>query len=310
MKSVIAKGAIISYIAIFLNLAITFFYTPWMIRQIGVSDYGLYSLVGTFIAYFIIDFGLSGAITRFIAKYRAEGNQTKVENMLGLTTKVYLCIDAVIFLVLFVCFFFLKESEPTGGALFRNVRSFTGEGSAEDEGHFGGIDLQIFLLHDLTLDQLQEFSLDRSRYIFTSAVGAGRDQLIKFIENDDAVGVLGVHLLKEIQHFVIPLPSFGGNVGGINDNDVRVDILQALPDKCLPGTRWPACEVLVRDTPLVVIQDHRRLPAVVVLVVNLFQKILVDLCGIRERFRRGRLTVGHVVVIVEIGFFHRVFSFL
>ena len=98
MQGQIAKGAIISYIAIFLNIAITFFYTPWMIRQIGVSDYGLYSLVGTFISYFIIDFGLSGAITRFIAKYRAEGNQKKVENMLGLTTKVYLYIDALIFL--------------------------------------------------------------------------------------------------------------------------------------------------------------------------------------------------------------------
>lgn len=109
MQGQIAKGAIISYIAIFLNIAITFFYTPWMIRQIGVSDYGLYSLVGTFISYFIIDFGLSGAIQRFIAKYRAEGNQKKVENMLGLTTKVYLCIDAVIFLTLFVCYFFIKE---------------------------------------------------------------------------------------------------------------------------------------------------------------------------------------------------------
>ena len=86
----IAKGAIISYVAIFLNIAITFFYTPWMIRQIGVSDYGLYSLVGTFISYFIIDFGLSGAIQRFIAK-------------------VYLCIDSAIFLVLFVCYFFLKN---------------------------------------------------------------------------------------------------------------------------------------------------------------------------------------------------------
>ena len=105
----IAKGAIISYVAIFLHIAITFFYTPWMIRQIGMSDYGLYSLVGTFISYFIIDFGLSGAITRFIAKYRAEGDQRKVENMLGLTTKVYLGIDAVIFLVLFVCYFFLKD---------------------------------------------------------------------------------------------------------------------------------------------------------------------------------------------------------
>ena len=109
MQSQIAKGAIISYIAIFLNIAITFFYTPWMIRQIGMSDYGLYSLVGTFISYFIIDFGLSGAITRFVAKYRAEGGQKRVENMLGLTTKVYLYIDVVIFLILFVCYFFLTQ---------------------------------------------------------------------------------------------------------------------------------------------------------------------------------------------------------
>ena len=82
LQGQIAKDAIISYIAIFLNLAITFFYTPWMIRQIGISDYGLYSLVGTFIAYFIIDFGLSGTIIRFIAKYRAEGYHAKLENML------------------------------------------------------------------------------------------------------------------------------------------------------------------------------------------------------------------------------------
>ena len=107
--SPIAKGAIISYVAIFLNIAITFFYTPWMIRQIGVSDYGLYSLTGTFIAYFIVDFGLSGAIARFIAKYRAEGRQDLIENMLGLTTKIFLCIDGLIFTILAVCYFFLTD---------------------------------------------------------------------------------------------------------------------------------------------------------------------------------------------------------
>ena len=105
----IAKGAIISYASIFLNIAVTFFYTPWMIRQIGVSDYGLFSLVSSFLAYFILDFGLSGTIARFIAKYRAEGNQSKIENMLGLTTKLYLIIDSIIFLILFVCYFFLTE---------------------------------------------------------------------------------------------------------------------------------------------------------------------------------------------------------
>jgi len=108
-SSAIKKGAIISYVAIFLNIAITFFYTPWMIRKIGVSDYGLYSLVYSFISYFILDFGLSQAIQRFIAKYRAEGNEDKVAKMVGITTRVYLIIDAIIFLVLFVLYFFISD---------------------------------------------------------------------------------------------------------------------------------------------------------------------------------------------------------
>ena len=109
MASSIKKGAIISYVSIFLNIAITFFYTPWMIRQLGISDYGLYSLIISFIGYFIMDFGLQQAIQRFIAKYRAEKNVDKVAKMIGITTKVYLLIDAVIFLVLFVLYFFISN---------------------------------------------------------------------------------------------------------------------------------------------------------------------------------------------------------
>ena len=104
----ITKGAVISYVSIFLNIVISLVYTPWMIRRIGVSDYGLYSLVGTFLGYFMLDFGLSGTVTRFISKYRAEGDEQKVANMLGLAAKVYLVIDVIIFIVLFVLYFFLS----------------------------------------------------------------------------------------------------------------------------------------------------------------------------------------------------------
>ena len=108
-KSPIAKGAIISYISIFLNIVISLVYTPWMINKVGVSDYGLYSLVLAFLSYFMLDFGLSGTITRFIAKYRAEGREDKVANMLGITAKVYLIFDSVIFIILFVLYFFLAN---------------------------------------------------------------------------------------------------------------------------------------------------------------------------------------------------------
>lgn len=105
----IRYGAAISYIGIFLNIAISFLYTPWMIRKIGVSDYGLYSLISSFISYFIMDFGLSQSIQRFIAKYRAENDEDKVAKMVGITTKVYLGIDAVIFVILFVLYFFISN---------------------------------------------------------------------------------------------------------------------------------------------------------------------------------------------------------
>jgi O-antigen/teichoic acid export membrane protein len=80
-----------------------------MIHQIGVSDYGLYSLIGTFLGYFMLDFGLAGTITRFVAKYRAEGDETKVANMLGLTARVYLVMDAIIFAIVFILYFFLTD---------------------------------------------------------------------------------------------------------------------------------------------------------------------------------------------------------
>ncbi len=105
----IAKGAIVSYISIFLSIVISLVYTPWMVKKIGVSDYGLYSLVGVFLSYFLLDFGLSGTITRFIAKYRAEGNEEKVANMLGLTARVYFIFDVIIFTVLFILYFFLSN---------------------------------------------------------------------------------------------------------------------------------------------------------------------------------------------------------
>ncbi len=105
----IAKGAVISYVSIILNIVISLVYTPWMIRQIGVADYGLYSLVGTFLSYFLLDFGLAGTITRFVAKYRAEGDEQKVANMLGLTAKVYLVLDSIIFAVVVSLYFFLTD---------------------------------------------------------------------------------------------------------------------------------------------------------------------------------------------------------
>ena len=102
-------GAIISYIAIFINIAAMLVYTPWMKNQIGIDNYGLYTLANSFITIFLIDFGIGSSVARFVAKYRAEKNEEAIHNVLGLVYKLYILIDLIIFSVLIVLYFFIDK---------------------------------------------------------------------------------------------------------------------------------------------------------------------------------------------------------
>ena len=102
-------GAFISYFAIFFNIIAGLVYIPWMVGKIGQSNYALYTLATTFISLFLVDFGLSSAVSRFVAKYRAEGQEEKASDLLGIVTKLYLCIDAIIFTILLVVYFLFQR---------------------------------------------------------------------------------------------------------------------------------------------------------------------------------------------------------
>lgn len=104
----IKLGALMSYFAIAFNMIAGLIYTPWMISKIGQSNYGLYTLATSLITMFVIDFGMSAAVTRFVSKYNAAGNQEAVNNLLGIVYKLYMLLDAVIFTVLLVVSFFLE----------------------------------------------------------------------------------------------------------------------------------------------------------------------------------------------------------
>jgi len=103
----IAAG--LSYTTIVFNIIAGLIYTPWMVRQIGKSDYGLYVLATSLLTFFAIDFGLGGAIARYLTKYRADKEDHKVNQLLGITTKLYLIINLAALLAL-VIFFFLIEN--------------------------------------------------------------------------------------------------------------------------------------------------------------------------------------------------------
>lgn len=83
-------GIFLSYLNITLQSLLGFLYIPILLHYIGKSEYGLYQLMGSLIAYFgIMDFGLSAAVIRFYAKYLAMKDWVGMENILAIALRCY-----------------------------------------------------------------------------------------------------------------------------------------------------------------------------------------------------------------------------
>ena len=83
-------GVVMTYLNIGLGSLIPIFYTPIMLRILGQSEYGLYSLANSVVGYLsLLTFGLGSTIVRYVAKYRAEGDKEGEEKVIGLFILMY-----------------------------------------------------------------------------------------------------------------------------------------------------------------------------------------------------------------------------
>lgn len=96
----IKVGSIISYASIALNIVLGLIYTPWILHAVGSSNYGLYTLASSLIALFLMDFGMSAAVTRFVSNYRAQNNQSSIDAFIGLAVKFFGLICVIVAVVL------------------------------------------------------------------------------------------------------------------------------------------------------------------------------------------------------------------
>ena len=93
-------GAALNYVLIILNMLVGILYTPYMLRMMGQSEYGLYSLVASVISYLtVLDLGLGNAIIRYTAKYRAENKFIEQYKMFGMFFILYIIIGAIAFIL-------------------------------------------------------------------------------------------------------------------------------------------------------------------------------------------------------------------
>ena len=86
MKRVINQlkaGVVLSYVSTAITIAIQLIYMPVMIRLLGKSEYGLYSLVSSVVSYLsLFSLGFTGAYLRFFARYY--DNKEKLASLNGM----------------------------------------------------------------------------------------------------------------------------------------------------------------------------------------------------------------------------------
>ena len=67
-------GVIMSGLLMVFEMLSTLLYTPYLIRTLGQSEYGVYTLVFSITAYLtLLDLGVGNAVVRYVSKYRVDG---------------------------------------------------------------------------------------------------------------------------------------------------------------------------------------------------------------------------------------------
>ena len=70
VKKKIVKNTIANTLLKISQYIIGFLMFPFIIRHVGIEDYGLYLLVGAFVGYFgLLDFGVGSALVKYVAQY-------------------------------------------------------------------------------------------------------------------------------------------------------------------------------------------------------------------------------------------------
>lgn len=94
--SQLKTGAFLSYVVLALQNLVGLLYTPFMLRMMGKSEYGLYSIAASIVAYLtVLDLGFGNAIIRYTARFRAENKLNEQYEMFGMFFLLYCGIGLI-----------------------------------------------------------------------------------------------------------------------------------------------------------------------------------------------------------------------
>lgn len=89
-------GSIISYVQMVLGVVISLIYTPYMIKILGQSEYGLYNTVASTISMMsVLSLGFNSSYIRYYSRYKEEKNTDGIYRLNGLFILIFSVIGAI-----------------------------------------------------------------------------------------------------------------------------------------------------------------------------------------------------------------------
>lgn len=89
-------GVILSYISTILNFVVSVTYTPVMIRLLGQSEYGLYTLVASFVSYLsLFSLGFTGAYLRYYSRYKSKNDEEGEAKLNGIFLIIFIIMGII-----------------------------------------------------------------------------------------------------------------------------------------------------------------------------------------------------------------------
>lgn len=167
MKSQVKAGAILQYVQMALQIIVNLIYTPIMLRILGDSEYGIYSLVASIISYLnLLTLGFGASYIRFYSKYKAKNDEEGIKSLNGLYLIVFLILGIVALIIGLVIAF--------------NVGIFFNETYTENDLKIAKI-LMIFLSVNLAVSFpasiFTSFITSQEKFVFLKVVNMGKTVL-------------------------------------------------------------------------------------------------------------------------------------
>lgn len=96
----IAKNTLFLYVRMFLVMGVTLYMSRIVLDQLGVSDYGIYSLVGGIVALFgFLNSSMSSATQRYLAFDLGKKDEKRLQKTFSITLTIHIAIALIILIV-------------------------------------------------------------------------------------------------------------------------------------------------------------------------------------------------------------------